>query len=163
MKRLFFLLLFVSLLLLAGCAKDSRSLLWYQDGFSAAVLEKDGIVWEITPRTDGVSVTILAPDTLAGITWCFSGDTVFLETGTLRLPVTEAMTETPRSLLSLFHLAEEDLLSLKAAETGTEARFSGEDGEILITFRDGGLPLSFHTPFGDCLVRELRFPEGTPG
>lgn len=165
MKKRIVLLLLLPVLLFAGCAGEKRPLLWYQEGFSQAVLEKDGVLWEIAPNPDGFSATILSPDTLSGVTWHFAGDTVFLSVGNVRLPVTEAMTETPRRLLSLFALCEEDLTKLTVLknESLVEARFLGENGEILLKIGDGGLPLSFHTPFGDYTVREIRFPEAVPG
>ncbi len=163
-RRIFLLLLLLPALLFAGCSGESRPLLWYQTGFSSATLEKDGVVWEILPQPDGFSAVIVAPQSLAGITWHFAGDTALLSVGDVRIPVTEAMTETPRRLFSLFALSEENLVSLEAGadRTGTHARFTGEDGEILLKIGDSGLPLSFHTPFGDCTVREIRFPEEPP-
>ena len=134
--------------LLAGCAPaHSRPLLWYQDSLTEVTLRDGDTTWRITPVPGGYTAEILAPVSIAGITFTVTDTASRVHLGEVHIPVTHAMTETCENLFALLSLKEEELTRVDAPGEDPEgitcARFRRGKAEITLGLTANGLPAYF--------------------
>ena len=134
--------------LLAGCAPaHSRPLLWYQDSLTEVTLRDGDTTWRITPVSGGYTAEILAPVSIAGITFTVTDTASRVHLGEVHIPVTRAMTETCENLFALLSLKEEELTRVDAPGEDPEgitcARFRRGEAEITLGLTANGLPAYF--------------------
>ena len=134
--------------LLVGCGPaNSRPLLWYQDAFSEITLRDGDTVWHLTPVPGGYTAEILAPASIAGITFTVTDTAAGVHLGEVHIPVTRAMTETCENLFALLSLKEEELTRVDAPGEDPEgitcARFRRGEAEITLGLTANGLPAYF--------------------
>ncbi len=156
-KRFFLLTILLSLTLCSSCGAPARSLLWFTEDLAYATLTKDGQTWKISPEADGYALTILAPEALAGVTYRITDHGARIEAEEMQIPVSEAMTKTPCTLISFFTLTDEALLGVETEkEEGVCARYRTDKGEIRIRFQKDGTPVSFETAEGLWTLCEIE-------
>ena len=134
--------------LLAGCAPaHSRPLLWYQDSLTEVTLRDGDTTWRITPVPGGYTAEILAPVSIAGITFTVTDTASRVHLGEVHIPVTHAMTETCENLFALLSLKEEELTRVDAPGEDPEgitcARFRRGEAEITLGLTANGIPAYF--------------------
>lgn len=134
----------VCLLFAVGCGKAKRELLWYQDAMRSVVLEKDGYIWRITPEADGYTGEMLAPESVAGVSFFVSSGAAYAVYGDLRIPVRSSVGGM-EPILSLLHLKIEDLIRIEADEEAAlvYACFRQENAVCTVGMSQDGLPVFF--------------------
>lgn len=158
MRRRLLALCAILCLIFPGCTpKNTRPLLWYQDAFTGATLSDGDTTWRIAPIPGGFTAEMIAPASVAGITFTITDTAGEVSLGDLHIPVSEAMSGGCMRLMDLFRLREDQLIGVDAAKDDPEgityARFRTDTAEYTVGIRPDGLPAFFEEITNGITVR----------
>lgn len=151
--------------LLAGCTKDARPLLWYQDVLVSADVSDGTTAWHLRVIPDGFTAEIVSPPEAAGVTFRITSTSASVCADGVEIPVSDRMTAGAQRLIELFTLDGTRVSDVRPVEdkAGVRAQFSTQSGRtVTVVFGADGLPVSFETDTGAYTVETCEVQTDTP-
>jgi len=152
------LALMAASVIFTGCAATENELLYYQQSPANVRLllknEDDVYLLDVTLGDlsgkdilsaaefgrESASITVISPESIAGIVYAFEPNGVYLISGDVKIPLNPTDVRGLYPLLRCFNVSEIDLVNVASEDSVTTAEFKIRDGVLTVWLSENGLP-----------------------